>query len=290
MKTIITCAVTGAHTTPKHNPNLPVTSDQIADSALAAAEAGAAIVHVHVRDPDTAAPSMELDHYRDVVQRIRKHNPDLLINLTTGPGATGPVDSVVTGSDRFKSAQQRVAHVLDLRPEICSLDFNTMNRGLDQITVNALPVVREMARLIRDVGVKPELEIFDSGDMSIAKSLINDGLITGRPLIQIATGVKWGWESTVDTLAYAKRLMPADATWYAFGIGSKQMPFAALSLLNGGHVRVGFEDNVFVSRRILAESNAQLVTKARRIIEDLGNTVATCQDAREILQIERSVN
>lgn len=283
MTTILTAAVTGAHTKKSSNPYLPVTPQEIAVSALEAADAGAAVVHIHVRDPDTTGPSMRFEHYQEVVETIREQNGHVLINLTTGPGATGPADAVTSGSDLFRSAEERVAHVLSLRPEICSLDFNTMNRGQDQITVNSLPMITHMAQLIQAAGVKPELEIFDSGDMMIARDMIDRGLIGPRPLVQIATGVKWGWPSCPETLTYARSLLPRDCAWYAFGIGRWQMPFVALSHMHGGHARVGFEDNIFISRRQLATSNRQFVEKARRVIEDLGGHLATPDQAREIL-------
>ena len=286
MKTILTCAVTGAHTTKKSNPNLPVTPREIADSALESAAAGASIVHIHVRDPETTGPSTRFEYYQEVVERIRAQNSDVLINLTTGPGASGPADAIRTGSSAFLTAQERVDHVLKLRPEICTLDFNTMNRGRDQITVNSIPMIREMAALIQQAGVKPELEIFDSGDMLIAKKLISDGEINDIPLIQIATGVTWGWPSTVDTLQYAKSMLPDHAIWYAFGVGRWQMPYVALSTINGGHARVGLEDNIFISPRVLAKSNAEMVTKAKRIIEDLGSQLASPNEAREILKLQ----
>lgn len=286
MKTIITCAVTGAGTTLKQTPHLPVTPEQIAVSALEAADAGAAVVHLHVRDPITSSPSMRLDLYQDVVERIKKDNTNVLINLTCGPGATDNSD-VVFGVSRpgFCSAQERTQHIIKLRPDICSLDFNTMNRGPQNITVNSVPVIREMARIIRDHGVKPELEIFDSGDMLIARDLILEGLITGVPLIQIATGIKWGWASSPATLQYAQTMLPSNAVWYAFGIGSWEMPFVALSTINGGHARVGLEDNIYIEKGVLARSNAELVKKAARIIQDLGNDIATPQQAREILKL-----
>ena len=286
MKTILTCAVTGSGTTFKQTPNLPVTPEHIASSALEAADAGAAVVHLHVRDPVTGAPSMQLELYQEVVDRIRNKNTDVLINLTCGPGSTGS-STVVFGEPTagFATAQERTRHVVKLQPDICSLDFNTMNRGPQNITVNSVPMIREMARIIRDAGVKPELEIFDSGDLLIARDLINEGLITGTPLVQIATGIKWGWASSPATLQYAQTMIPPNAVWYAFGIGSWQMPFVALSTISGGHARVGLEDNVYLEKRVLAKTNAELVTKAVRIIRDLGNDIATPQEARELLKI-----
>lgn len=289
MKTILTCAVTGSGTTSKQTPYLPITPEQIAVSALEAADAGAAVVHLHVRDPKTGYPSMRLDLYQEVVDRIRSKNTDVLINLTCGPGATGD-SSVVLGkpSTGFNTAQQRTQHIVNLKPDICSLDFNTMNRGPKNITVNSVPIIREMARIIRQVGVKPELEIFDSGDLLIAKSLIAEQLIIGRPLLQIATGIKWGWPSNTETLMYARCLLPNDCDWYAFGIGAWQMPFVALSTINGGHARVGLEDNVFLSTGILAKTNAELVERAVSIITNLGHNIASSIEAREILQLNNT--
>lgn len=288
MKTILTCAVTGSGTTLKQTPHLPVTPEQIAVSALEAAEAGASVVHLHVRNPADGTPSMQLELYQAVFELIRKENSQLLINLTCGPGATGP-STVVFGepSTGFATAEERTQHVVKLKPDICSLDFNTMNRGPKNITVNSVPVVREMARIIRNAGVKPELEIFDSGDLLIARDLINEGLITGVPLVQIATGIKWGWASSPATLQYAQTMIPTNAVWYAFGIGSWQMPFVALSTISGGHARVGLEDNVFLEKGVLARTNAELVTKAVRIIRDLGRDVATPQEARELLNLKK---
>lgn len=286
MKTIITCAITGAWTTLKHNPYLPITPKQIAESALEAADAGASVAHIHVRNPETASPSMEFELYKEVMDRIKEKNSQLIINLTTGPGGTGDSSVVFdsTGST-FKTAIERTSHVFKLKPDICSLDFNTMNRGPKHITVNSLPMIRSMSKIIRAAGVKPELEIFDSGDLHIAKVLIAEGLIVDPPLWQIATGVKWGWDSSFATLEYAKRLLPKDAVWYAFGIGKWQMPFVALSSISGGHVRVGLEDNVYLEKGVLAKTNAELVGKAARIIQDLGNEVATIKETRDILKL-----
>lgn len=240
-----------------------------------------------MRDPETGSPSTRLDLYQDVVERIRKENSDVLINLTCGPGATGS-SAVVFGepSTGFLSAKERTQHIVELKPDICSLDLNTMNRGPQNITVNSIQVIREMAGIIKNAGVKPELEIFDSGDLHIAKMLINEQLIAGTPLIQIATGIKWGWDSSTSTLEYAKQLLPKDVVWYAFGIGAMEMPFVALSTISGGHARVGLEDNVFLEKGVKAKTNAELVRKARRIIEDLGGDLATPQESKELLKLD----
>jgi uncharacterized protein (DUF849 family) len=286
MKTIITCAVTGAGTTLKQTPYLPVTPEQIATSALEAADAGASVLHLHVRDPATGEPSMRLDLYQEVVDRIKEKNTEVLINLTCGPGATGS-SSVVFGEsvNGFCSAEERTQHIVKLQPDICSLDLNTMNRGPNNITVNSISIVRAMAKIMNDAGVKPELEIFDSGDLHIAKMLIAEQLIKDIPLIQIATGIKWGWDSSITTLEYARQLLPANCVWYAFGIGAMEMPFVALSTISGGHARVGLEDNVFLEKGVLAKTNAELVNKAVRVITDLGGSIATPQDARNILNL-----
>lgn len=286
MKTILTCAVTGAGTTLEQTQYLPVTPEQIANSALEAASAGAAVVHLHVRDPDTGRPSMKFDLYKEVVDRIKEKNTDVLINLTTGPGATGPADSIFGNAyPNFQPAETRVAHILKLKPDMCSLDLNTMNRGPHNITVNSIAVAREIAKAVQAAGVKPELEIFDSGDLEIAKMLIAEGTIVGSPLWQIASGIKWGWTASPATLEYAKQLLPKDSVWYAFGIGKMQMPFVALSTISGGHARVGLEDNVYLSKGTLAKTNAELVEKAVRIICDMGNEIATPSEARAILGI-----
>jgi uncharacterized protein (DUF849 family) len=286
MKTILTCAITGAGTTIEQTPYLPVTPEQIANSALEAAAAGAAVVHLHVRDPKTTRPSMSLELYKEVVDRIKDKNTEVLINLTTGPGATGPATAIFgVKHPAFQSAENRVNHILNLKPDLCSLDLNTMNRGPHNITVNTIDTIRSMATAIQSAGVKPELEIFDSGDLEIAKMLIKEGTITGKPLWQIATGIKWGWSSSPATLEYAKQLLPSDANWYAFGIGAMEMPFVALSTISGGHARVGIEDNIYLSKGELAKNNAQLVEKAVRIIRDMGNEPATPAEARSILGI-----
>lgn len=285
MKTIITCAVTGGGTTLKQTPYLPVTPEQIATSALEAAAAGAAVLHLHVRDPETSKSSMRLDLYREVVDRIREKNSEVLINLTTGPGATSSADSIFNKDTLFQTVEKRVEHIVALKPDMCSLDLNTMNRGPNNITVNSVNSVREMAAIFKSIGVKPELEIFDSGDLHIANMLVAEQLIEGTPLIQLATGIKWGWDSSIATLEYAKQLLPKNCVWYAFGIGAMEMPFVALSTISGGHARVGLEDNVFIEKGVLAKTNAELVEKAVRIVTDLGGRIATPADAREILKL-----
>lgn len=286
--TILTCAITGAITDPDSTPHLPITPDQIADSALGAADAGAAVVHIHVRDPDTRKASMRLDLYQDTIERLRRYNMDVLINLTTGPGAVffpGQSESLHVGHERsqFYSAEKRVKHIEIIRPDICSLDFNVMHHAGDSMRVNFRPVLREMAQRIYAAGVKPEIECFDSGDVRMVLDLQQEGVIESRPLWQFAMGIKYGWDHTADALRYARSMLPPDALWSAFGISREQMPMLANTWLLGGHVRVGLEDNIYLSRGVLAKTNAELVMKGRRIIEDLGGSLATPAQAREIL-------
>jgi uncharacterized protein (DUF849 family) len=286
-KTIVTVAVTGSGTKPDQTPYLPITPEQIATSAIESYDAGASVVHIHVRDPATGVPSMKLEYYEQVVTTIRSERPDMIINLTTGPGGTVPMRSVYPGEPAtwLKTAEQRTAHIVALKPEICSLDFNTMNRGPVQITVNAPNVIREMIKFANSVGCKPELEIFDSGDFHLAKLMIDEGLIQGEPFWQFAMGVKWGWSAQPETLDYARRLLPPGSNFSAFGLGPMEMPIVAQSYLYGGHVRVGMEDNIYLERGVLAEKNSHLVAKAVRIIKELGGEIATPAESREIIKI-----
>jgi uncharacterized protein (DUF849 family) len=287
-KTLLTCAVTGNLTTPDQTPHLPITPAQIADECLAAAEAGAAVVHIHVRDPATGRPSMDVELYRDVVERIRAKNRALVINLTTGPGGRfvpGDPDPRVAGpGTTLLPPLERVRHIELLKPDICSLDLNTMNSG-GQVVINTPKNVRIMAQAMRAAGVLPELEIFDSGDMHLALDLIADGTLQGPGLWTFVLGVKYGFSAGPDTLAYARGLLPPGAVWSAFGIGRHEFPMVAQSWLLGGHVRVGLEDNIYLEKGVLAKSNAELVTKARRIVQDLGGALATPQEVRAALNL-----
>lgn len=290
-KTILTCAVTGAITDPNSTPYLPITTDEIAESALAAADAGAAIVHIHVRDPETKQASMKIEYYADVVARVKKYNKDVLINLTTGPGAvfvpgTKGVLFVGERSSNFLSAEKRVQHIELIKPDICSLDFNVMHHAGDSMRVNFRPILREMAQRIYTAGVKPEIECFDSGDVRMVQDFQKEGVIEAHPLWQFAMGIKYGWDHTPQALMYARSMIPQDSVWSAFGIGKEQMPMLASTWSLGGHVRVGLEDNIYISKGVLAQSNSDLVIKGRRIIEDLGGTLATSSETREILGLK----
>ena len=285
-KTIITCAVTGNLTKPEQHPGLPITPQQIAMSALEAAQAGAAVVHIHVRDPQTGRPSMEIELYRQVIELIRAVDHELIINLTTGPGGRFiPSDhdpKVAAAGTTLLPPEKRVEHIAALKPDICSLDLNTMNSGGD-VVINTPKNVRRMASVIREAGVKPELEIFDSGDLHLALDLIKEGVLDGPGLWTFVMGVKYGFAATPETLFYARNFLPQGAAWSAFGIGRTEFPIVAQAWLAGGHVRVGLEDNIYISKGVLAETNAVLVARARDIVLSLGGEIATPREAREQL-------
>lgn len=285
-KTIITCAVTGNIVTPAQHPGLPVTPAQIADAALEAAEAGAAAAHIHVRDPETGRPSMKLEYYADVIDRIRARNRSLIINLTTGPGGRFVPDEndprVAAPGTTLLHPARRVEHIAALRPDVCSLDLNTMNSGGD-VVINTPANVRKMAEVIRAAGVMPELEIFDSGDLNMALDFMRDGVLEGPGLWTFVLGVKYGFAPTPETLFYARNMLPPGAQWSAFGIGRAEFPIVAQAWLAGGHVRVGLEDNIYLEKGVLAPSNAALVAKARDIVKSLGGDIASPAEARRAL-------
>jgi uncharacterized protein (DUF849 family) len=289
-KTIITCAVTGNLTKPEQHPGLPVTPRQIATAALEAAQAGAAVAHIHVRDPATGRPSMDVELYREVIKLIRDVDGELVINLTTGPGGRFiPSDDdpkIAAPGTTLLPPEKRVEHIAALRPDICSLDLNTMNSGGD-VVVNTPKNVRRMARVIREAGVKPELEIFDSGDLHLALDLIKEGVLDGPGLWTFVMGVKYGFAATPETMLYARNFLPQGATWSAFGIGRAEFPIVAQAWLAGGHVRVGLEDNIYIAKGVLAESNAVLVARARDIVLSLGGEIATAAEARELLGLKK---
>ena len=285
-KVMIACAVTGSADTPGRNPAVPVTPAQITASAIDAAKAGAAIVHIHVRDPQTTRPSMDPALYREVVERIRASGTDVLINLTTGPGARfipGVDDPLkpAPGSTLSLPAE-RVRHVVELAPEICSLDMGSMNMG-GYAFVNTQSYLEAMAVAIRDVDVIPELEVFEAGHLMLARRLIETGHVKPPGLFQICLGISWGQPATSEAVAYMRGLLPPDCVWFAFGISLYQFPMAAQTVLLGGHVRVGLEDNLYLEKGKLTPSNAALVEKAAKIIEILGDHVATPADARQML-------
>lgn len=290
-RTIITCAVTGNLTTRAQTPHLPITPKEIAASALEAAAAGAAIAHIHVRDPETGAPSMELALYREVVDRIRERDPELILNLTTGLGGRYiPSDadpSIAAPGTTLTVPERRVAHVAALRPEICTLDLNTMVSGRE-VVINTPQTVARMAKVILDAGVRPELELFDSGDVRMAQDLIKDGTLPGSPLCSVVLGVRYGFPATPEALLYARGLLPEGATWTGFGIGRHSFRAVSWSLTMGGHVRVGLEDSIHLARGQLAPSNAALVERARTLIELLGGSAASAREARAMLRLPQA--
>ncbi|MGZ5597420.1 MAG: 3-keto-5-aminohexanoate cleavage protein [Usitatibacter sp.] len=289
-KTFITCAVTGNLTKPEQTPHLPITTEHIANECLAAAAEGAAAVHIHVRDPATGRPSMDVNLYREVMERIRSKNSQLIVNLTTGPGGrfVPSLDDpkVYAPGTTLLPPLERVKHVVELRPDICSLDLNTMNSGPD-VVINTPANVRKMAKAMNDAGVLPELEVFDSGDIHLARDMLADGTLKGPGLFTIVMGVKYGFASTPETLFYARGILPPGAAWSAFGIGRAEYPMLAQTWLLGGNVRVGLEDNIYLSKGVLAKSNAELVAKARRIVEDLGGAIANVAEARAMLGLPK---
>jgi uncharacterized protein (DUF849 family) len=292
-KTILTCAVSGnAPFNPKH-PDFPILPVDIARNCVEAAKAGASVVHIHVRDPESKLGSRDPLLFREVVDRIRASNVDIVINLTCGHGAfflPDPEDESrgLPGSDML-SAVERMVHLVDCMPEIASLDITTGNQEegpLEFVYLNTTRTLRQMARGFQQLGVKPELEVFSAGDILFGNQMVQEGIISGTPLYQMVLGVKWAAPATVETMLYQKSLLPAGAHWAAFGIGRNQMPMAAQAALLGGNVRVGLEDNLYLSRGVFA-TNAQLVERAVHIIESIGLSVATPAEAREQLGLGR---
>lgn len=287
-RVIITCAVTGNQTTPEMTPHLPITPEQIAEACLSAAEAGAASVHIHVRDPKTGRPAMEIEYYRDVMDRIRARNKDLIINLTTGPGGRfvpDPEDpKLAAPGTTLMRPEDRVAHIALLKPDIATLDLNTMNSG-KQVVINTPDNVRRMAAVINAAGVKPEIELFDSGDIALCRDLVSDGTLKGPILCSVVMGVKYGFQPSPETVLYARSMLPPGTAWTAFGTGRTAFPMVAQSYLAGGHVRIGMEDAVYLEKGVLADSNAAMVKKARGIVESLGGEIATARQAREMLAL-----
>ena len=285
-KVVITCALTGNLTRPEQSPYLPITPPQIADSALAASQAGAAVVHIHVREPQTGRPSMDLELYRETVDRIRSGAPDLIINITTGPGGrfvpSNDNPSIAGPGTTLVKPELRIAHIAALRPDIATLDLNTMNSG-GEVVINTPRNVRRMAEGIRAAGALPEIELFDSGDCHLARDLLADGTLAAPGLFSLVLGVKYGFNATPETMIYARGLLPEGAIWTGFGVGRAQFPMVAQSWLLGGHVRVGMEDNLHLAKGVLAKSNAELVGRAVEILRSLGAAPATPAEARAAL-------
>ena len=278
---ILTCALTGDGDTVGKSPHVPVTPEQIARDAIAAAEAGAAIVHIHVRDPETGQPSRDLSLYREAVARIRDKGTDVVINLTAGAG--GKFVPFRPEESDLVDAMERLAHVDELRPEICSLDCGSMNFGQeDEVYISTAGMVRSMARRIKEMGVKPELEVFDFGHLRLTQMLCQEGLIEPPPFIQFALGLSGGAPAATKTLTLMRDMLPVGAQWVAFGIGAMQFTMAAQSVLLGGHMRVGLEDNLYLRRGAMA-SNRELVKRAAGIVHALGATLQSPAQARKTL-------
>lgn len=286
---VVTCAVTGAGDTTGRSPHVPVTPKEVADAAIAAARAGAAIAHIHVRDPETGKASRDPKLFKEVVDRVRDSDTDVVINLTAGMGGDWVPDAdnpamPGPGTDMI-SADDRLIHIKECLPEICSLDCGTLNFGDgDNIYISTPPTLRHMAARIREWGVKPEMEVFELGHIRFARQMVKEGLIADPPMFQICLGIPWGADQSVDTLKVMKDHLPADASWAGFGISRMQMPIAAAVVAMGGNVRVGLEDNLMLDRGVLA-TNAQLVTRIVEIIERMGGRAVTPQEARNKLKL-----
>ena len=280
---IITCAVTGSGETAEKHPDLPKSPEQIAAAAIEAAEAGAAVAHIHVRDPQTGEAGRKLEWYQEVVDRVRASSTDVVLNLTAGmggdfmpdkgdPGKGGP------GTD-MATPEERLAHVKKLLPEICTLDCGTQNYSTTAY-VSTPDMLREMAKIIQELGVKPEIEVFELGQIWFAKQLIKEGLIGEPPLFQLCMGIPWTAEANAENMLALRNMLPENSIWAGFGISRMQMPMVAQAMILGGNVRVGLEDNLYLKRGVLA-SNGQLVERAVEIIERLGGSIVSPQQTRE---------
>ena len=275
----ITCAVTGSGSSQDRSPHVPRSPKEIADSAIAAAKAGAAIVHCHVRDPETGVPSRNLSYYRELTDRVRAADVDVVLNLTAGMGGDmvfGPVENPMAlsqeGPDMI-GATDRVAHVAECLPEICTLDCGTMNFAeADYVMTNTPGMLTAMGRMMTDLGVKPEIEAFDTGHLWYAKQLVADGVLESPALVQLCMGVPWGAPNDLNTFMAMVNNVPSDWQWSAFSLGRDQMAYVAAAVLAGGNVRVGLEDNLWLGKGVLAE-NWQLVERAQTIIENMGARV-----------------
>lgn len=289
----ITAAVTGSGGTQDRSPHVPRSPKEIAESAIAAAQAGAAIVHCHVRDPETGAPSRDLALYRELTDRIRESETDVVLNLTAGMGGDivfGDVESpfpVQEAATDMIGATQRVAHVAECLPEICTLDCGTMNFAeADYVMTNTPGMLRAMGQMMTDLGVKPEIEAFDTGHLWFAKELVKEGVLAENALVQLCMGVPWGAPNDLNTFMAMVNNVPESWTFSAFSLGRDQMAYAAAAVLAGGNVRVGLEDNLWLEKGVLAE-NYQLVERAHTIVSNMGARVIGPQDVREKLGLTK---
>ncbi|MEN1966625.1 3-keto-5-aminohexanoate cleavage protein [Lentibacillus sp. N15] len=286
-KVILTCALTGAGDTTAKSAHVPVTPKEIADSAIKAAKAGATVAHIHVRDPKTGKLSHDVNLFQEVVERIRESETDVIINLTSGgggdwiPSADDPTQGGA-GTD-MQTPEERHEPIGKLLPEMCTLDCGSVNFG-NMLYVSPADWLRKQAKLVQESGVKPELECFDTGHVRFANQLINEGLIEGDPMFQFCLGIPWGAAVDAETVSYMKSRIPENGRWSAFGIGKMQLPMVAESILQGGNIRVGLEDNLYLKKGQLA-TNEQLVDKAVGIAHSLGSEIMTPAEAREQLKL-----
>ena len=289
----ITCAVTGSGATQDRSPHVPRSPKQIADSAIDAAKAGAAIVHCHVRDPETGSPRRDVALYREVTERIREAEVDVVLNLTAGMGGDitfGPTERPLplnpVGTDMV-GASERMKHILECLPEMCTLDCGTMNFAeADYVMTNTPGMLRAMGGMMTQLGVKPEIEAFDTGHLWFAKELVKEGVLAPDALVQLCMGVPWGAPDDLNTFMAMVNNVPDDWNWSAFALGRNQMAYVAASVLAGGNVRVGLEDNLWLGKGQLA-TNAQLVERAATIVENMGARVIGPQEVRERLNLTK---
>lgn len=292
-ETIITCALTGAGDTVGKSPYVPVTPQQIADDAIAAANAGAAVVHIHVRDPESGQGSRKVALYREAVSLIRDSGVDVVVNLTAGMGGDLFIDQEdplkpVDGTD-LVNGLERLPHVEELLPEICTLDCGSVNFGEgSQLYISTPDMMRAGSARIQELGVKPELEVFDTGQLWFASKLVEEGLIDAPPLFQLCMGIPYAAPANPELLQTMVNMLPEGSQWASFAIGRNQMPWVAQSVLLGGNVRVGLEDNLYLSKGVKAQ-NAQLVERAVTVVESLGATVATPEQARQKMNLKGTV-
>ena len=288
----ITCAVTGSGATQDRSPHVPRSPKEIADSAIEAARAGAAIVHCHVRDPETGKPSRKVEYYREVTERIREAEVDVVLNLTAGMGGDiifGPTENpmALSPATDMIGASARVEHVAECLPEICTLDCGTMNFAeADYVMTNTPGMLTAMGRMMTHLGVKPEIEAFDTGHLWYAKQLVEDGVLHGPALVQLCMGVPWGAPDDLNTFMAMVNNVPQDWTFSAFSLGRNQMAYAAAAVLAGGNVRVGLEDNLWLGKGQLA-TNAQLVERAANIVENMGARVIGPEEVRKKLGLTK---
>ncbi|WP_153462039.1 3-keto-5-aminohexanoate cleavage protein [Sediminibacillus terrae] len=282
-KVLLTAAVTGAGDTTKKSKHVPVTPKEIAEAAIASAKAGATVAHVHARDPENGGISHDVEHYREIVDRIRESETDVIINITSGGGGDfiPSLDTPAAGGNGtdMQTPEERHEPVGELLPEMCTLDCGSTNFG-NMVYLSPTDWLRQQAKLVQDSGVKPELECFDTGHLRFAKQLISEGLIDGDPMFQFCLGIPWGAEADIETMAYMKNRLPENAHWSAFGIGRMQLPIAAQAAMLGGNIRVGLEDNLYLSKGVFGR-NDQLVEKAITMLHGNGMEVMTPQEARE---------